>query len=89
MHLKLLLTAGAATASLVAGAAGTALVGHAATAPAKHHTTVHHVSTPNHPGGTKGNTGTHRHTTGNTTGKPKPKHNKPKPKPTPTPTPHP
>jgi hypothetical protein len=94
MHLKVLLTAGAATASLLAGTAGTALLGHAATAPAKHHTVVHHVSNPNHPGGAKGNTGTHTHNTGThkhkntgTNGKPKPKHSKPKS--TPTPTPHP
>jgi hypothetical protein len=68
MHLKALLVAGSATASLLAGTAGTALIGHAATAPAKHHTTVHHVSNPNHPGGTKGTTGVHKHKHKNTTG---------------------
>jgi hypothetical protein len=68
MHLKALLIAGAATASLLAGTAGTALIGHAASVPAKHHTTVHHVSNPHHPGGTKGNTGVHKHKHKNTTG---------------------
>lgn len=87
MHLKALLVVGSATASLLAGTAGTALIGHASSVPAKHHTVVHHVSNPNHPGTRKGSTGTHRHNTGNTTGKPKPKHSKPKPKPTPTPHP--
>jgi hypothetical protein len=90
MHLKALLTVGAATASLLAGTAGTALIGHAALAPS-HHKTVqpapHHVSNPNHPGGYKGTSGTHRHTSGNTTGKPKPHHKKPKASPTPTPHP--
>jgi hypothetical protein len=57
MHLKALLVVGSATASLLAGTAGTALIGHAATAPAKHHTTVHHVSNTNHSGGAKGNKG--------------------------------
>ena len=71
MHLKALLVAGSATASLLAGTAGTALIGHAATAPAKHHTTVHHVSNTNHSGGakgTKGNTGVHHHKHKNTSG---------------------
>jgi hypothetical protein len=91
MHLKALLTAGAATASLLAGAAGTALIGHAASVPAKHHTTVRHVSTPNHQGTyRKGSTGTHRHHGGTISGKNGVHHHTKKtpPKSTPTPTPH-
>ncbi len=96
MHLKALLTVGAATASLLAGTAGTALLGHAAAAP-KHKVTQpapHHLSTSNHTSGTKGHTGTVTHKHNTTTGKPKPKpkHHKPTPKPapvaSPSPSPH-
>jgi hypothetical protein len=101
MHLKLVLTAGAATASLVAGTAGTVLLGHAASSPSSQHTTQptpHHISAPNHAGGTKGRQGYgvqhHRGTGGHVNGRLAPKHHhKHKPMPTgtpaPTPTPHP
>lgn len=94
MHLKALLTAGAATASLLAGTAGTALLGHAAAAP-QHKVgqpAPHHLSASNHSAGTKGKNGTVTHKKGNVKGsakghaKPKPKP-KATPKPTPTPTP--
>ncbi|HEX3604653.1 MAG TPA: hypothetical protein VH134_01935 [Candidatus Dormibacteraeota bacterium] len=98
MHVKLLLTAGAAAASLVAGTAGTVILGHASPAP-QHKVTKpapHHLSNAHHSGTTKGNSGTvthhHKGTKGNlhSTGNGKPKHSpKPSPKPTPTPTPHP
>ncbi|HEY2705135.1 MAG TPA: hypothetical protein VGL20_15750 [Candidatus Dormibacteraeota bacterium] len=93
MHLKVLLTAGAATASLIAGTAGTALLGHAAAAP--QHKVVqpapHHLSATNHAAGTKGKKGTVTHKNGatnkgNVKGSAKPK---PKPKTTPKPTPKP
>ncbi len=95
MHLKALLTAGAATASLLAGTAGTALLGHAAAAP--QHKVVqpapHHLSATNHSSGTRGRTGTvtHKHgaTKGNVKPKPKAKHTPtPKPASSPTATPH-
>jgi hypothetical protein len=82
MHLKVLLTAGAATASLLAGTAGTVLLGHAAATP--QHKVVqpapHHLSATKHTPGTKGNTGTVTHKKGTTT-KGKLKGNAPKPKP--------
>jgi hypothetical protein len=95
MHLKVLLTAGAATASLLAGTAGTVLLGHAAATP--QHKVVqpapHHLSAAKHTPGTKGKNGTVTHKHGTTTkGKlkgtasPKPK---PKPKHTATPRPNP
>jgi hypothetical protein len=98
MHLKLLVTAGAATASLLAGTAGTVLLGHAAATP--QHKVVqpapHHLSATKHTPGTKGRSGTVTHKNGTTTKgklkgtatppKPKPKH-KPTPKATPRPNP--
>ena len=90
MHLKALLVVGSATASLLAGTAGTALIGHASSVPAKNHTVVHHVSNPNHPGTYKGSTGTHRHNTGGTVaGKNGVRRHHKKTPPKPTPTPHP
>jgi hypothetical protein len=102
MHLKVLLTAGAATASLLAGTAGTVLLGHAAATP--QHKVVqpapHHVSATKHTAGTRGKTGSVTHKNGTTTkGRlkgtaPKPKHkHKPIPrasaKPVPVPAPPP
>jgi hypothetical protein len=82
MHLKVLLTAGAATASLLAGTAGTVLLGHAAATP--QHKVVqpapHHLSATKHTAGTKGKTGTVTHKNGTTT-KGKLKGTAPKPKP--------
>jgi hypothetical protein len=73
MHLKVLLTAGAATASLLAGTAGTVLLGHAAATP--QHKVVqpapHHLSASKHTPGTKGRNGTVTHQHGITKGKPK------------------
>jgi hypothetical protein len=101
VQLKVLLTAGAASASLLAGTAGSVLLGHAASSPSSQNTvqpTPHHISAPNHAGGTRGkrNTGMHKyHGTGHLNGKPAPNHNKkkhhPKPAPTssPSPSPHP
>ncbi|MGH7750051.1 MAG: hypothetical protein ACREQ5_35580 [Candidatus Dormibacteria bacterium] len=65
MHLKALLTVGAATASLLGGTAGTVLIGHATATP-QVQPAPHHVSNPNHPGGTKGKNGsaTHKHYAG-------------------------
>ena len=101
MHVKLLLTAGAAAASLVAGTAGTVIAGHADPAP-QHKVTKpapHHLSNAHHSGTRPQGQQRHRHppdhknTNGNlhSTGNGKPKHSpKPRPgKPKPTPTPHP
>jgi hypothetical protein len=70
MHLKVLLTAGAATASLLAGTAGTVLLGHAAPTPQQKVTqpAPHHLSATRNTTGTKGRKGkkgtvTHKHGT--------------------------
>jgi hypothetical protein len=64
MHLKALLMAGAASTSLLAGVAGTALYGHAAAAP-RHASSVkpapNHTGAPLHPGATKKGSGTATH----------------------------
>ena len=97
MHLKVLLTAGAATASLLAGTAGTVLLGHAAATPQRKvvQPAPHHLSATKHTPGTRGTSGTvtHKHGTttkgklkGTATPKPKPKHkHKASPKPVPVP----
>jgi hypothetical protein len=95
MHLKVLLTAGAATASLLAGTAGTVLLGHAAATPQPKvvQPAPHHLSASRNTAGTKGKNGTVTHKHGATTkGKLKGNvkgtakhHPKPKPKPTATP----
>jgi hypothetical protein len=68
MHLKVLLTAGAATASLLAGTAGTVLLGHADATPQQTVTqpAPHHLSATRNTAGTKGKKGrkgtvTHKH----------------------------